>query len=156
MELSFKEHPKFKPDLTPEEVFKRGAFGGTYFRKIYSSVVKKELESCHLEFEWAKKLPLNKLTNEVYDSSINQYPCYCGTSLEFWQQKNWIRPSAPRGWMQWYCRFYEGLRTEDDNRQINRWVRINRFKNQLVKTPTNKLKQTLLHWAYDPEKYTLK
>ena len=28
----------FKPNIGPVEVIKKGAFGGTYFRDIYSSV----------------------------------------------------------------------------------------------------------------------
>ena len=28
----------FRPNITPVEIIKEGAFGGTYFRDIYSSV----------------------------------------------------------------------------------------------------------------------
>ena len=42
---TFKEHPEFKPNLSPHEILKMGAFGGTYFRPIYSSVTKKHYKS---------------------------------------------------------------------------------------------------------------
>ena len=29
----------FKPNISPAEVIKKGAFGGTYFRNIYSGVM---------------------------------------------------------------------------------------------------------------------
>jgi hypothetical protein len=28
------------------------------------------------------------------------------------------------GWFQWYCRFFEGRRTDDDARQIKRWLKV--------------------------------
>ena len=33
--------------------------------------------------------------------------------------------TTPRyGWFQWYCRFFQGRRSEDDERQIQRWLKI--------------------------------
>ena len=29
---------EFRPNITPVEIMKKGAFGGTYFRNIYCSV----------------------------------------------------------------------------------------------------------------------
>lgn len=146
----FKDHPEFTPDLTPQQIFSLGAFGGGYFRPIHSAITDRVYQNDHLEYEWGKTLEA-VLVQSTYDSEINCYPCVCGTSLEFWQSKNWIRAQDPRGWVQWYCRFFNGRRSADDKRQINRWKRIQRFKKQLITHPTNKLKQTFLHWAYDPE-----
>lgn len=149
----FKDKPNFTPDFSPYELFVQGAFGGGYWRKIYSSVTKSIHEKDYLEFEWAKNIDLNLLCNEVYDPLINKYKTKCGVDLDYWESKNWIKEQDPRGWVQWYCRFFEGRRTVDDDRQINRWLRTVRFKNMLLRNPdSDKLKQVLLHWAIDPQK----
>ena len=38
-------HKQFKPNRSPKRVFQMGAFGGTYFRPIYSSVTGKSYKS---------------------------------------------------------------------------------------------------------------
>ena len=94
----------------------------------------------------------------------NKYKVNVGTSLEFWEGKNWITKHDPYGWVQWYCNFYKGRRSPDDRRQINRWKGISgekgRFRKWLVtlilkkngkwndKTISPKIRQTLQHWAY--------
>ena len=82
--------------------------------------------------------------------------------MRFWENKGWIHKQDPYGWFQWYCRYYLGRRTDDDERQIKRWINIvNRFKGILVKMIKNKcakfddysispkIKQNLLHWGYE-------
>ena len=59
-----------------------------------------------------------------------------GSSLEMWEEKNWITSTDPYGWVQWYCNFYNGRRTKDDERQIKRWTNIagknGRFRIRLI------------------------
>ena len=142
----------FKPSLSPEEMFKLGVFGGGYWRPINSKVTNLYYKDDYKEFEWTKNIPLKLLTSVDYDPKINAYGVKCGTDLEFWESKNWIHEQDPRGWVQWYCRYYEGRRTKDDARQIKRWKRIERFKRMLKVHPhSKKLKQVLLHWAIDPQ-----
>ena len=99
-----------------------------------------------------------------YDKSINKYGVKVGTTLEYWEERNWILPHHPYGWVQWYCDFYSGKRGTDDKRQIDRWVKTagpkSRFRRALInliikkKTSYNdfeispKRRQTLQHWAY--------
>lgn len=164
--LAFEGYPKFRPNKTPREVIEAGAFGGGYFRKIKSSVEKdtSKLKNQHLEFPFFSDIPNNKLTNSQYDASINKYKVSCGGSLQMWQSKGWISQIDPYGWFQWYCRFYSGRRSSDDERQIDRWAKCTgekgRWKNNLITKIINAgasfddasvspvVRQTLLHWGY--------
>ena len=166
--IIFKDYPNFRPNLTPREIYKRGSFGGTYWRPIYSQVTKKKLKNTHLKYpkSWWAGIPQNYMTEpcDKYDKSINKYKVKVGTSLQFWEEKNWITKYHPRGWVHWYCDFYLGKRGPDDERQINRWVRTagpnSRFRRRLInminkeKSSYNdfsispKIRQTLQHWGY--------
>jgi hypothetical protein len=167
-EIIFNDFPDFKPNLTPNEIFKLGSFGGTYWRPIYSSVTNKNCINKHIKYpkSWWKGIPNNWLVTpwNEYDKQINKYKVKVGTTLEFWEEKNWITKYHPYGWVQWYCDFYKGKRGNDDERQINRWVRTagpkSRFRRALINlilknkskyddfTISPKRRQTLQHWAY--------
>ena len=88
---SFKDHPDFKPNVTPKDVFKKGAFGGTYFRPIYSSVTDKNYDGKAVISEypktWFKGPDIDKLViSEKYDRKVNKYGVKCGSSLESWEK----------------------------------------------------------------------
>lgn len=120
----FKDHPEFTPNVTPQEMFELGVFGGTYYRPIYSSVADAELENQHEEFRalgWWDNVPEEHLSCSVCKPSVNMCKVKAGSSLEAWESKGWIEEQDPYGWVQWYCRFYSGRRSEDDERQIERW-----------------------------------
>lgn len=162
----FTDYPDFTPNLTPQEIFKLGSFGGTYWRPIYSGVLEKKLKPPLNDYpkSWWKNIPMENLVSEEYDKNKNKYKVKVGTSLEFWESKEWIKPSHPYGWVQWYCDFYLGKRSDDDERQIKRWLGIagprGRFMRYLVsqilkrKTDYNdqsvspKIRQVLQHWGY--------
>jgi len=57
---------------------------------------------------WWKGIPNNYLTNDWnnYDKSINKYNKKVGTTLEFWEDKEWITKYHPYGWTEWYCDFF--------------------------------------------------
>ena len=152
----------FNPNRTSAEVINEVAFGGTYFRDIYSNVNSKWYRNSWKEFNFLKDVDPKLYSSNYYDVNVNKYGVKCGTSLRFWENKGWIHKQDPYGWFQWYCRYYLGRRTNDDNRQIKRWNGIiNRFKNILVKIIKNKdtkfddysvsskIRQILLHWGYE-------
>jgi len=167
-EIIFKDYPEFRPNLSPSEVIKMGSFGGTYWRPIYSEVTNKKYKNMHLQYpkSWWKNVPDDWMTRSFdnYDKSINKYGVQVGTTLEFWEEKNWITKYNPYGWFHWYCDFYSGKRGPDDERQINRWLRTagpkSRFRRMLINlikkknTKYNdfsispKVRQTLQHWGY--------
>jgi len=162
--INFKDYPKFKPNLTPYQIFKKGAFGGTYWRPIYSSITKKKYKNQYKEFDW-KDIAEDYLISSKYDLDKNKYKVKSGTTLEYWESKNWIISQDPYGWIQWYCRFYNGKRTNDDERQIKRWLNFSgpsgRFRRRLINMIKEKnskyndynispvIRQGLLHWAYE-------
>ena len=90
--LIFKDHPEFRPNLTPRDMFKLGSFGGTYWRPIYSSVVGKKLKNVHKKYpkSWWEGIPDDHLTRpfDEYDTKINKYGVKVGTTLEFWEEKD--------------------------------------------------------------------
>ena len=164
--IAFKDHPDFKPNLTPRDIFLLGSFGGTYWRPIYSRITKTKYNNVHKQYpkSWWKNIPEDHLSRSKYDVNINKYKVKVGTSLEFWESKQWIHQENPYGWVHWYCDFYRGKRGPDDNRQISRWKGLagsrGRFMRFLVtqiirrKTKWNdesvspKIRQVLQHWGY--------
>ena len=139
--------PEFKPQLTPAQMLALGVFGGKY------------MTDCLREFpkSWFTRA---KLSPRGYDRACNFYGVDASQPLSEWKRKGWIHPDDPRGWFQWYCRYYTGRRMQDeDRRQIKRWKAIRRHVRQVQKhcDPGDLLcrrrqRQALLHWAYDSRK----
>ena len=157
---------RLKTNLSPREIFKLGSFGGTYWRPIHSKFFKNELRNQHKKYpeSWWKGIPEENLSSSECDITKNKYGVRVGTSLKFWEQKNWMRKSHPYGWVQWYCDYYSGERSEDDDRQIKRWESLagpnGRFRKFLVtqilkkngkwndESISPKIRQVLQHWGY--------
>ena len=136
-------HPDFKPELTPKQMLRLGVFGGKY------------ITDCKKEYpkDWYTKAKLNPNKN---DPQLNYYKINASQPLKEWKKKGWINKEDPRGWFQWYCRYYQGRRSKDDERQIKRWKAIKRHIAQIKKhckkkdlLCRKKQRQALLHWAYD-------
>ena len=147
---------------TPVEIIKERAFGGTYFRGIYSGVNDKWYKNSWKEFKELKIIDKNYYCSNYYDGSVNKYGVKCGTSLRFWENKGWINPIDPHGWFQWYFRYWLGRRSKDGESKIKRWNGIvNRFKNKLTEMTKKadskfddysispKIRQILLYWGYE-------
>lgn len=138
--------PEFKPELTPKEMLELGVFCGRYMR------------DCKNEFpaSWFKNA---KFAKEKRNCELNYFRVNASMPLSYWREKDWIHPDDPRGWFQWYCRYYMGRRHEDDARQIKRWKAMRRHIAQIIHNckPGEldchvKQRQALLHWAYDTRK----
>lgn len=136
----------FKPELTPKEMLELGVFGGKY------------MTDCRKEFpaSWFRRA---KLSPERRDAKLNYFGVNASTPLSVWRRNGWIYHEDPRGWFQWYCRYYMGRRCPDDERQIKRWRAIRRHIAQVKKNCPQgeiecrpKQRQALLHWAYDSRK----
>ena len=109
----FKDYPEFTPNLTPKQIFSLGSFidWGGYWRDIYSGVLEKRLSNQHKEFKFLKDVPEHLLVNPEKDyKKYNRYSVKAGSSLKDWESKDWIHEQDPYGWVQWYCRFYNGRR----------------------------------------------
>lgn len=143
--------PEFKPDLTPQEMLELGVFGGVYMR------------DCVKEFpaEWFANAIFAPKEIQTHVASLNYFKKNASQSLGIWKQKGWIYHEDPRGWFQWYCRYYMGRRIpKEDERQIKRWKAIKRHITQIQRNCTTSSKKTgaicrprqrqaVLHWAYD-------
>ena len=165
--LIFPDAKEFRPKMTPKDVLQAGSFGGTYFRPIKSSVTGLKYNKMWNELpqNWLEGLDVGKVvSSSSYDENVNTYKVKCGGSLEMWETSGWIMEIDPYGWFMWYCRFYLGRRTEDDERQISRWKNCagtrGRWKNNLIGKIARAgavfdnpaispvVRQTLQHWAY--------
>ena len=123
----------FGANKTPVEIIREGAFGGTYFRDVYSSVNNKWYKKSWKEFDVLENIDQKYYCSYYYDISFNKYGVKGGTSLRFCKNKEWINSIDPYGWFQWYFRYWLHRRSKDDERQIKRWKRIvNRFKSKLI------------------------
>ena len=140
-------HPDFKPELTPKQMLALGVFGGKY------------MTDCRKEFpaDWFERA---KLCHEFHDASLNLFGVNASQPLSVWVKKGWIHPADPRGWFQWYCRYYMGRRFEDDERQIKRWKAIWRHVAAVKKncrprdlSCRRRQRQAILHWAIDSRKF---
>ena len=136
----------FEPQLTPAEMLRLGVFGGKY------------MTDCVDEFprSWFERA---KLSPERHDPTLNFYGVSASQPLRVWRKKGWIYREDPRGWFQWYCRYYMGRRSLDDDRQIKRWRAMRRHVAQIESNcPRRALdcrprqRQALLQWAYDSRK----
>ena len=114
----------FGANKMPIEVIKEGAFGGTYFRDIYSGINGKWYKNSWKQFVQLKNIDAKFYASDYYDVNVNKYGVKCGTSLRFWENKGWINKIDPYGWFQWYFRYCLGRRSKDDERQINRWKKL--------------------------------
>jgi len=136
-------HPDFMPELTPKDMLELGVFGGKY------------MTDCRDEFpeDWFEHA---RLSPKKSNPALNFFGVGASQPLAEWERKGWIWAEDPRGWFQWYCRYYMGRRCEDDDRQVKRWKAIRRHIAQLTKncvrgdyTCRPRQRQAVLHWAYD-------
>jgi hypothetical protein len=134
----------FMPELTPRELLALGVFGGKYMTDTRD-------EFPAGWFAHAKLSPARR------DPSLNFFGVDASQPLSVWREKGWIHPDDPRGWFQWYCRYFMGRRMpQEDQRQIKRWKAIRRHVRQIERNCEpgdlncrRRQRQALLHWAYD-------
>ena len=139
--------PEFKPELTPQQMLRLGVFCGKYMTDTRKEFPK----------SWFARA---RLSPRGRDCSLNFFGVDASQPLSVWRRKGWLHPDDPRGWFQWYCRYYMSRRMPaEDRRQIKRWKAIRRHVRQVEKhcEPGDLLcrrrqRQALLHWAYDSRK----
>ena len=109
-----------------------------------------------------KDIDQNLYSSDYYDVSVNKYGVKRRTSLRFWENKSWINEIDHYGLFQLYFRYWLGRRSQDDERQINRWKKIvGRFRDKLLKmikdtgsefdgySVSPKIGQILFNWRYE-------
>ena len=140
-------HHGFEPDLTPDQMLRLGVFGGKYMTDT----------TCEFPKEWFAGA---KLASGKRDPLLNYFGVDASQPLSVWRAKGWIHDNDPRGWFQWYCRYYLGRRLPgEDERQIGRWKAMRRHVSQIIHNCEpgdvwcrRRQRQALLHWAYDSPK----
>ena len=135
--------PEFKPRFSPKEMLELGVFEGKYCNDCRAELPEDWFEHARIAAQ--------------PDPALNCFGVKSRQSLAIWRQKGWIIDPDPRGWFQWYCRYYQGRRLPDeDARQIKRWRAMQRHVRQLQRNCEpgdvgcrKRQRQALLHWAYD-------
>jgi len=137
-------HPQFPPELKPKEMLELGVFCGKYMTEGVPSQL----------------VHTGQVVNELPRLLPQLFWRGCQPTTSVWRKMGWIHSNDPRGWFQWYCRYYIGRRMpEEDARQIRRWKAIRRHLVQVRRncepgdqTCRPRQRQALLHWAYDSRK----
>lgn len=137
-------YSRFVPHHTPKEMLEMGVFEGKY------------INDCQDEFplDW---FDFARISDQP-DIEMNYFGIKSRQPLNVWQQNGWIYGPDPRGWFQWYCRYFTGRRLPDvDQKQIKRWRGFARHAGQIRANCEpgdifcrRKQRQGLLQWAHDP------
>jgi len=151
----------FSPNLSPKEIIRLGSFGGIYFNDEGGRI---DINYKEFPSEWFEGLDESFYISKKYNRKVNYFKIKSGLSQEEWEEKGWINKQDPRGWFQWYCRYYVGRRTGDDERQIKRWNNFcgekGRWRNYIYSKINKRgtyvddisfslaIRQSLLHWGY--------
>ena len=148
---------EFKPMLTPKQMLHRGIFGGTYFAEL--------IDYRDFPRDWFKGIDKSSYCSCRYLIKVNYFKVKSGQNQKEWEAAGWIHKDDPRGWFEWYCKYYMGRRHEDDGRQIKRWLAFcgpkGRWKNIIYmkihsarrelafsQDISRRIQQSLLHWSY--------
>lgn len=136
-------HPDFKPFFTPQQMLALGVFEGKYLNDCVGEYPKEFFTTARVSLSG----PLE---------SCNYFGIKSRQPTSVWVMQGWMNSQDPRGWFEWYCRYYLGRRTEDDIRQIKRWKAFARHAGQIKKncpgilSQRKRQRQALLQWSYDP------
>lgn len=139
---NLRDRPDFKPYYTPKQMLALGVFEGQYL----------DPNSNEFPAEW---FVTARTSTSGPDEAYNCFGIKCRQSSTWWHEKNLFHSDDPRGWFEWYCRFWLGRRHEDDDRQIKRWRAFVRHSAQVAKrglgdrSKRKKQRQALLQWSYN-------
>ena len=70
----------FRPNKIPIKVIRENAFGGTYFRDIYSGINGKWYKRSWKEFDQLKDIDAKYYASDYYDENVNKYIVKIGAS----------------------------------------------------------------------------
>lgn len=135
---------RFQPHYSPSEMLAMGVFEGKYCNDCRDE----------LPAEWFESAKIG----DKADPKLNHFGVKSRQPLSVWRKKGWIIGPDPRGWFQWYCRYWLGRRLPGvDEVQIKRWRAFSRHAGQVRANcdPGDvfcrpRQRQALLQWSYDP------
>lgn len=152
----------FTPDLTPSQMLRQGIFGGSYF-----GVEKFESKYNYsiLFNTFDDDITEDMYLGDKYRPKLNKFNVRSGMPYQYWKDMGWMNERDPFGWFEWYCKYFSGMRGDDDDRQIIRWQNFSgvkgRWRNRIYSRINETkdwnispvIQQSLLHWGYMVNEY---
>jgi hypothetical protein len=161
MTYYFSDYPSVRPNVSPREMFEKGILGGTYYRELKNPFDGRVYKDEYKHIPGLENLPSSIMSSNVYDKEKNKYKVRAGSSFENWYNSGWLRDQSFRGWIHWYSKFFAGVRSYDDARQISRWLKFagpngrfrKRYENIIaVGQESPIIAQNLLEWGWYVDK----
>ena len=90
--------PEFQPELTPKEMLRARRLRRQVHDRLPGRV----------PGDWFERR--QALAAAATTATLNYFGVNATQPLSEWRRKGWIHPDDPRGWFQWYCRYYMGRR----------------------------------------------
>ena len=148
----------FNPLLSPTEIIEQGAFGGNYFGVFIDDYTNYDYR--RMFDELFDGFDDSLYLGEKYSPKLNKFKIRSGMDYDYWKSMGWIHADDPYGWFEWYCKYTQGRKHPDDERQIKRWQDFcgpnGRWRKTIYKkihesgdwSISPRIQQSLHHWGY--------
>jgi hypothetical protein len=116
-------HKDFKPDFTPDVMIRMGVFGGLGVKGIETEI----------PIEWLLYSLFDKNVGITYTNMM-----FADQRKNYYKVISSVYPSSDgkdsRLFFHWYCRYYLGKRSEEDEDMIKTWMTLETLRERVLKS----------------------